>query len=169
MIRRTAFLPATSVILKAVRSFLIVLAFAGILTGSARADDEREISTLKIVKDQLGVFANDIALKLDVFSFDDSATQRAFADEDYGLAFDMDIRRRRASINVGIGDENAFALHLDARLRLVGGAPRLRARLDLGLAGHRLTLQLPDVQIRPRWYQGEMYMEYSVPLLEGRF
>lgn len=133
----------------------------------ARAD---EVNSSAIIADELVGFAEQLTLRLDVFSFESHGAANVFSQDDaLGVVFDFDVKRRKAHLSLGAGNEAAFALRLDAKLTFDRGIPRVRARLDLGLIGHRITLRLPDIKIRPRSYRGEVYVEYSVPLLEGRF
>ena len=79
------------------------------------------------------------------------------------------IRARKARITFGGGDERFLALRVDARLRFDRGLPRIKGKLDLGVVGTRVTINLPETTVRPRSYQCEIYLEYQIPILEAKF
>lgn len=83
--------------------------------------------------------------------------------------FGLDIARRAARLQVGLGDHRRLALRVQTDARLAGAASMVRVRLDLALLSHRLTLSVPEVRVTPRFLGGTLVMEYYVPLVEQRF
>jgi hypothetical protein len=81
----------------------------------------------------------------------------------------LDFRARRVHLRLGGGDHRRFALRLDGDVMFQRSGARVHARVELALAGHRMTLQLPAFDMVPRSYEGERYVEVRVPLIEGRF
>lgn len=145
------------------RAVLLLAALVGVVTPAPARGEERSMTA--ILGKQVSLLGEQLALKLDVASFGDGAPGLVAPE----LDLQLDLRTRRARVRLGGGDDRVLALRLDARVVLDRGLPRVKGTLDLGVAGKRLTLSLPEVVIRPRTYAGEVYLEYSVPILEGRF
>jgi len=84
------------------------------------------------------------------------------------LEFRLDGRARRATVRLR-GDTRYLSLHVDGDVHFADGAAQIDARVDLAVAGRHLHLQLPELQVVPRSYLGERYVELRVPLLRTRF
>jgi hypothetical protein len=96
-------------------------------------------------------------------------------DEHFGkLSFDrvairVDGRARRAKIRLGKGDGGMLSMRIDSDIKFANGLARVNARIDLSINGHRVSLDLPKVELVPSSYQGERYLEVRIPLIEGSF
>jgi hypothetical protein len=84
-----------------------------------------------------------------------------------GLSFDA--RRGHARLRFGGGDTHFLSLHIDSNWHFIDGKARVQARLQLGLAGHMLDLQLPDFDVRTDSYHGAQMVDVNVPLFERKF
>ena len=81
----------------------------------------------------------------------------------------IDGRARRAHLRLRGGQRRYLAFRLDGEVHLEHGAAVIDARLELGIAGRPLTLELPDLELVPRSFAGERYLEVRLPLLGGRW
>ena len=85
-----------------------------------------------------------------------------------GVRFDG--RRRRASVRVGTSRaERYLTLELAGDVHFTQGVARVHATLDVGVAGHVLSLELPDFEMAPTSYRDERGVEIRLPLLRGSF
>jgi hypothetical protein len=112
------------------------------------------------------------------------------ADIDFASNFYLDLESRRANLRLA-GFDNELALDWDMRarnlkLRLAGGhmgtffiavdgditlrkKPTIDARLILAIAGQKLELDLPKFRVDAKMREGELQMEFVVPLIDGGF
>lgn len=77
---------------------------------------------------------------------------------------------RSRQIHLGFdleGDNASFKFRSDVHVR--GGVARVDARIDLRLVGRHVHVELPDVEVIPRSYEGDRYVEVRIPLLTGHF
>ena len=136
------------------------------VAGPARADEH---SPRQVVGHGAQFVAQSLWLKLDVVHFTPyAASQVLSGEDDLLLDANLDIRRHRAHLHLAFGDARVMAFGLDTQLA-VGKDARVRARLDLGFAGHRLTLALPDVLVTAGSLRGQFDLRLTVPLIEFPF
>src|SRR5262245_58254472 len=91
---------------------------------------------------------------------------RALSFNHLDVRFDGKTRRARVRL-AREGDQ--LSLRIAGDIRFERGLARVTTRVDLGISGHVLHLQLPDVEMVPRSYGGERYVELRLPLFEGHF
>lgn len=78
-------------------------------------------------------------------------------------------RANRAWLRVGGGDVRFLALHLSTDWHFVGNIAEVYARLQIGVAGHKLDLALPEVELSGDSYHGQQLVVLDVPLLQRHF
>lgn len=84
------------------------------------------------------------------------------------VSLKFDGRSRQIHLGFDLEGENAsFKFRSDVVVR--GGVARIDARIDLRLVGRHVHVELPDVEVVPRSYDGDRYVEVRLPLLTGRF
>jgi hypothetical protein len=150
-----------------VRRLLLAAALLLALPGNARA----QLSGPDPDRDPIGFLIEAVRYRLDVVDVApyDAAAVLGRDWEPLTLGLKLDLQRRRVRLRFGVGNHAVLAFGLRADVALVGATSRVRARLDLGLAGHGLSLRLPDVVIVPRFVGGRVVVEYQIPLIEKRF
>jgi hypothetical protein len=67
------------------------------------------------------------------------------------------------------GETRRMSLRLDGDILFDNGCARVDARIDLGIAGRHVHLDLPDFEMVPRSLNDERYVEYKLPIVEGTF
>lgn len=85
----------------------------------------------------------------------------------FNLRFDA--HSNLAEVGVDLGDSENLSLKLDSDVQFRGGAARVKARVDLGIGGRRLTFDLPEFDMVPRSFEGKSYVELRLPLIERNF
>lgn len=87
------------------------------------------------------------------------------------IALGFDGRRRRAKVRLGLEDtpDRYLTFKLAGDVHFTHGVARVAARLDIGIAGHVLHLELPDIEMAPASYRGERGVEIRVPLFRRTF
>jgi hypothetical protein len=85
------------------------------------------------------------------------------------VALRVDGRANRAWLRVGGGDARYLSLHLATDWHFVGNVAEVYARLQVGVAGHKLDLALPEVELSGDSYRGRDAVVIDVPLLQRRF
>jgi hypothetical protein len=85
------------------------------------------------------------------------------------LAMTFDGRRRRAFLRVGGGDGRFLAFNLASNVHFFDGKAQISARIDLTVAGTRMRLELPEMEMVPATYRGERGVEVRVPLFRRSF
>ncbi len=80
----------------------------------------------------------------------------------------FDVRARKARVKLNAGSEG-LSLNLDSKLVMRGKIARVSTTLDLDLFGESLSLDLPDFELVPQSWQGQRWVEFRVPIIEGRF
>ncbi len=105
------------------------------------------------ITDELTELGNLLGSHLDVLSSDM-----------LGVRFDG--RRRLARVRLGGADsgERLLTLRFAGDVHFTAGVARIQARLHLGIAGHVMQLELPDVEMAPASYRGERGVEVRLPL-----
>ncbi|MDQ3341372.1 MAG: hypothetical protein M4D80_39965 [Myxococcota bacterium] len=85
------------------------------------------------------------------------------------LAMSFDGRRRRAFVRIGGGDARFLEFTLASDVRFYDGKAQINARIDLTIAGNRMHLELPEMEMVPASYRGERGVEVRVPLFRRHF
>jgi hypothetical protein len=75
-------------------------------------------------------------------------------------------RSGRLKLGLGVG---RLGWSVDSHTVVEGTTARVRVRLGLDLGAGRLTLQLPDVKVTPRFDKGQVGFDWVVPIIEERF
>jgi len=89
------------------------------------------------------------------------------SDQMFGLH--VDGRGQRARLRLGTGTGHYLAFKLDSDWYFSDGKARINARVQLGVAGHELALQLPAMEMEPTSYHGEDGVMLKLPLFERRW
>ena len=108
------------------------------------------------IVDRLSDIGNHVGDHLDVLSHD-------------CIGLHVDGRGQRARLRFGGGDAHYLSLHIDSNWHFIDGKARVQARLQLGLAGHVLDVQLPDFDLSTDSYHGAQMVDVNVPLFERKF
>ena len=119
----------------------------------------RGLSLQQQITDRLTAMGNTLGFHLDQLSND-------------VLALTFDGRRRLAKIRFGThGSENEryLTFRVDSDVHFADGMAKVTARLELGLAGHLVRVELPDFEMVPAEYRGDRGVEIRLPLLRRSF
>jgi hypothetical protein len=81
---------------------------------------------------------------------------------------DASIPNRAGRLKLGLG-VGRLGWSVDSSTIVEGTAARVKIRLGLDLGAGRLTLQLPDVKVTPRYDKGQLTFDWVVPIIEERF
>jgi len=81
---------------------------------------------------------------------------------------DASIPNRAGRLKLGLG-VGRLGWSVDSSTIVEGTAARVKVRLGLELGAGRLTLQLPDVKVTPRYDKGQLTFDWVVPIIEERF
>lgn len=110
------------------------------------------------ITDQLTVLGNTVGYHVNTLSND-------------AIALGFDGRRRRAKIRLGLEDrpDQYLTFRLAGDVHFTQGVARVAARLDIGVAGHVLHLEFPDIEMAPASYRGDRGVEIRVPLFKRTF
>jgi hypothetical protein len=135
---------------------------------AARADDlpmdkqwpalphYHETSDSDQIADHLSDIGNTMGAHLDQLSHD-------------VLQIHVDGRAQRARMRIGGGNPHYLEFRVDSDWHFAEGKARVAARVELGLAGHELNVQLPAMDLSTDNYHGESMVQVNVPLLERHF
>lgn len=85
------------------------------------------------------------------------------------LAMTFDGRKRRAFVRFGGGDGRFLEFTIASDVRFYEGRAQINARIDLTVAGTRMQLELPEMEMVPASYRGERGVEVRVPLFKRSF
>jgi hypothetical protein len=85
------------------------------------------------------------------------------------IGLKVDGRARRARFRLTAGDAHYLSLDLDSDWLFSNGKARIAAKVDLGVAGRVLHVELPDMEMIPDSYHGSQLVQINVPLLERRW
>jgi len=85
------------------------------------------------------------------------------------LSMTFDGRRRRAFLSVGGGDARYLEFKFASDVRFYDGRAQINARIDLSIAGNKMQLELPEMEMVPASYRGERGVEVRVPLFRRSF
>lgn len=121
-----------------------------------RAPAGRQSDLSQQIVDQLTELGNQLGYHLDVLSLD-------------LIALRVDGRRRRVHLGVAAGERGFLSFQLGSDFHFVDGLARVTTRIDLGIAGRTLELELPEVELAPASYRGERGVEVRLPIVKGRF
>lgn len=89
------------------------------------------------------------------------------ADPDLDLGFAFDVADRSARLKLGTFTGSSLGLGIDTDVKFDHGKATLHTTLNLGLAGDRYNVRLPEVSLVPRSLQGQRYIEYQMPVVRG--
>ena len=121
-----------------------------------KAPDAPRLSLSQQVQDQISEICNQIGGHLDVLTSD-------------MMTVGVDVRKRRAWVRVGGGDEQYLTFRLASDVLFTDGLARVNTRIDLAFRGRKLQLELPEMEMVPASYHGERGVEVRLPLLRRRF
>jgi hypothetical protein len=117
------------------------------------------LSLEDLLTDRLTLLGNTLGHHLDLLSHD-------------MFQLRVDARSRRARIRMGGGDPATFSLRLDGDIQVDDTdelRARVHARLALGVRGHELALELPQLDVCPSTLRGATGVEIKLPLFERAF
>jgi hypothetical protein len=121
-----------------------------------RVPDGRHLKLSDQITDQLAELGNFMGEHVNALSHD-------------VLAMTFDGRRRRAFLRVGGGDSRFLAFNLASDVHFSDGKAQISARIALTVAGTRMQLDLPAMEMVPASYRGERGVEVRVPLFRRSF
>jgi hypothetical protein len=121
-----------------------------------RVPDGRHLKLSDQITDQLTELGNFMGEHMNALSHD-------------VLAMTFDGRRRRAFLRVGGGDGRFLAFNLASDVHFSDGKAQINARIALTVAGTRMQLDLPEMEMVPASYRGERGVEVRVPLFRRSF
>lgn len=108
------------------------------------------------IEDQLTELGNQLGYHLDLLTM-----------ETISLAIDGP--RHRARVTVGTDDDRYLTLRLSSDIHFTDGLARVSTRVDLGVRGRKLELELPEMDVAPTSYRGERGVEVRLPLFRRRW
>ena len=85
------------------------------------------------------------------------------------LSMTFDGRRRRAYLRVGGGDARFLEFKLASDVYFYDGKAQINARIDLTIAGNKMQLELPEMEMVPASYRGERGVEVRLPIFKRNF
>lgn len=85
------------------------------------------------------------------------------------LALRFDGQHRRARVKFGMIDSDFVTFKFDSVVHFSDGLAKIQARIDVGIAGHVVHVDLPDMEMAPTEYHGERGVELRVPLYQRFF
>ena len=118
------------------------------LRAVVRVHNERVFKRVLLGND-VGLHVSALTLDLVAFAFDDSG--------------------RTAHVRVGAGLGEKLTLRVGGKISFERGLAKVDARIDLGIAGHKLALELPQFEMVPRSLDGRRYVELRVPIVQLSF
>lgn len=121
-----------------------------------RVPEGRHLKLSEQITDQLTELGNFMGQHMNVLSHD-------------VLAMTFDGRRRRAFVRVGGGDARFLQFSFASDVRFYDGRAQINARIDLTIAGTKMQLELPEMEMVPASYRGERGVEVRLPLFKRNF
>jgi hypothetical protein len=121
-----------------------------------RVPEGRHLKLSEQITDQLTELGNFMGQHMNALSHD-------------VLAMTFDGRRRRAFVRIGGGDARFLEFTLASDVRFYDGKAQINARIDLTIAGNKMQLELPEMEMVPASYRGERGVEVRVPLFRRHF
>jgi hypothetical protein len=85
------------------------------------------------------------------------------------IGLKVDGRGQRARLRVGTGSGHFLAFKLDSDWYFSDGKARINAHLELGVAGHDISVQLPAMEMERTSYHGDDGVMVKLPLFERRW
>jgi hypothetical protein len=99
-----------------------------------------------------------------------SVNQHVGSLSDGRFALTFDGRRKRAFVRIDATTTDRYLVfHLASDVHFTQGVARVTAKLSLGIAGHVLELELPEVEMAPAEYRGDRGVEIRLPLFKRHF
>jgi len=115
-----------------------------------------QVSMGQQLTDAMSELGNQLGYHLDQLSMDK-----------FALRFDG--RQRRARFKLGMIDSQYATLKFDSVVHFTDGMAKISAVLDIGIAGHVMHIELPDVEMLPTEYHGERGVQLRLPLYRYYF
>jgi hypothetical protein len=115
--------------------------------------------------------AEDFTLKWrrSIPSFDAFAPGEAPSWDPWGVVqADASIPKQSGRLKLGLG-VGRLGFSVDSNTIVEGTSARVKIRLGIDLGAGRLTLQLPDVKVTPRFDKGQVGFDWVVPIVEQHF
>jgi hypothetical protein len=116
----------------------------------------REVDLGDQITDHLSELGNMVGDHLDLLSHD-------------VFRIHVDGRAQRARMRIGGGNMRYLQFRVDSDWHFAEGKARVAARLELGVAGHTMNVQLPAMDLSTDDYHGQSMVQVNVPLLERHF
>jgi len=108
------------------------------------------------ITDQLTELGNTLGQTMNELSYDT-------------FAMTFDGRKRRAHIRFGGGDARFLEFRLASDVQFFDGRAQINAKIDLTIAGNKMELELPEMEMVPANYRGERGVEVRLPIFKRRF
>jgi len=108
------------------------------------------------ITDRLTQLGNELGRHLDLLSHD-------------MFQLTVDGRHRHAHLRVGGGNPGVLAFQVDSEIQFDDINAHVHARIDLGLHGHSVSLELPTFEMSPTEYHGDYGVELKLPLFVRKF
>ena len=121
-----------------------------------RVPEGRNLKLSDQITDQLTELGNFMGEHMNVLSHD-------------VLSMTFDGRRRRAFLRVGGGDARFLEFKLASDVYFYDGKAQINARIDLTIAGNKMQLELPEMEMVPASYRGERGVEVRLPIFKRNF
>lgn len=121
-----------------------------------RVPEGRNLKLSDQITDQLTELGNFMGEHMNVLSHD-------------VLSMTFDGRRRRAYLRVGGGDARFLEFKLASDVYFYDGKAQINARIDLTIAGNKMQLELPEMEMVPASYRGERGVEVRLPIFKRNF
>jgi hypothetical protein len=143
------------------------IAFGLALAGPAHADPPRDslVEPIEVprhpklskrVIENLTVLSEEVSVHLKRMSLD-------------AIDMHVDLAQRMARLNLAVGDRSWLSVRVDSDVEFRKGHARVKARVDLGLAGQSFSVELPEFDVVPDSVAGQRGVVVRVPVFEGRF
>ncbi len=88
---------------------------------------------------------------------------------DHLLSLRVDGRRNRARLAFGGGNAHYLEFKVDSDWLFADGKAHVQAKLELGLLGHKMSVELPDMDLSRDSYAGQDMVTVNVSVLQRRF
>jgi hypothetical protein len=147
------------------RAVVIALALIGASRTGQAAEELDPVRSLGLH------LAEDFTLKWrrSIPEFETFAPGEATTWDPWGVAeADASIHKQAGRLKLGLGI-GRLGWSMDSTTVVEGTAARVKIRVGLDLGAGRLTLQLPDVKVTPRFDKGQVGFDWVVPIIEERF
>ena len=116
----------------------------------------RQLTLSEQLTDAMTDLGNQLGYHLDQLSMDR-----------FGLRFDG--RQRRARVKFGMIDSDYATFKFDSVVHFSDGMAKISAVFDVGIGGHVMHIELPDIEMLPTEYHGERGVQLRVPLYRRYF